>query len=74
MGIGLLAGAAVGAVLIGGQCHDTGPGVKLWVGCRADWTIGALIGAFLGVFVGGGIGTWWPREQWRPGRLVWPNS
>ncbi|MDQ6871070.1 MAG: hypothetical protein M3037_03550 [Gemmatimonadota bacterium] len=74
MGIGLLAGAAVGAALIGGQCNNTGVGEKLWVGCRTDWIVGGLIGGFAGVFVGGAIGTWWPREQWRPARVAWPTS
>jgi hypothetical protein len=73
MGIGLLAGAAVGAALIGSECHNTG-GDHLWAGCRFARVGGGLIGGVAGLAVGGAIGRWWWREQWRPARLMWPTS
>ena len=73
MGIGLLAGAAVGAALIGSECHNTG-GDHLWAGCGFARVGGGLIGGVAGLAVGGAIGRWWWREQWRPARLVWPTS
>jgi hypothetical protein len=73
MGIGFLAGAAVGVALIGSECHNTG-GDHLWAGCGFARVGGGLIGGIAGLAVGGAIGRWWWREQWRPARLVWPSS
>jgi hypothetical protein len=73
VGIGLVAGAAVGAALIGSECHNTG-GEKLWAGCGLARVAGGLIGGLGGIYVGAAIGTWWPRERWRPARMMWPPN
>ncbi|MDP9206625.1 MAG: hypothetical protein M3P12_14445 [Gemmatimonadota bacterium] len=66
--IGALVGAVIGAFVIA-PCPGGTPGSDL-TSCGFSRTMGALTGTLVGVFAGGALGRWWPKERWRPARVV----
>lgn len=73
VGIGFLAGAAIGGLAANYRCHHA-VGTQLFSSCGYDQAMGGFLGAFAGMFIGGAIGRWWPKERWRPAGLMWPMN